>query len=332
MVDPVLSVRNLSIDFKTDDGVLHAVDDVSFDLARGETLGIVGESGSGKTVTSLALLGLLPKTAAVSGDATFDGVNLLALDEKRLQPVRGARIAMIFQDALTALNPVRRVGDQIAEAIAVHHDSARAELQDRAVALLDLVGIAQPAARAGEYPHQFSGGMRQRAMIAMAIANEPDVLIADEPTTALDVTIQAQVLDVLERIQVRTDTAIILITHDLGVVAGVADRVLVMYAGREVEIGSVEDIFYRPGHPYTRGLLSSLPRLDRREHARRLFQIGGQPPSLVFLPTGCAFHPRCPFADDELCVALVPDRRPLGDGHRSACHYAETLDEREARP
>jgi len=332
MVDPVLSVRNLSIDFKTDDGVLHAVDDVSFDLARGETLGIVGESGSGKTVTSLALLGLRPKTAAVSGDATFDGANLLALDEKRLQPVRGARIAMIFQDALTALNPVRRVGDQIAEAIAVHHDIARAELHDRAVALLDLVGIAQPAARAGEYPHQFSGGMRQRAMIAMAIANEPDVLIADEPTTALDVTIQAQVLDVLERIQVRTDTAIILITHDLGVVAGVADRVLVMYAGREVEIGSVEDIFYRPGHPYTRGLLSSLPRLDGREHGRRLFQIGGQPPSLVFLPTGCAFHPRCPFADDELCAALVPDRQPLGDGHRSACHYAATLDEREARP
>jgi len=331
MVGPVLSVRNLSVDFKTDDGVLHAVDDVSFDLARGETLGIVGESGSGKTVTSLALLGLLPKTAAVSGDATFDGANLLALDEKALQPVRGARIAMIFQDALTALNPVRRVGDQIAEAIAVHHEYARAELHDRAVALLHLVGIAQPAARAGEYPHQFSGGMRQRAMIAMAIANEPDVLIADEPTTALDVTIQAQVLDVLERIQDRTDTAIILITHDLGVVAGVADRVLVMYAGREVEIGSVEDIFYRPGHPYTRGLLTSLPRLDRREHGRRLFQIGGQPPSLVFLPTGCAFHPRCPFADDELCAALVPDRQPLGEGHRSACHYAATLDEREVR-
>ena len=331
MVDPVLSVRHLSVDFKTDDGLVHAVDDVSFDLARGETLGIVGESGSGKTVTSLALLGLLPRTAAISGEAGFDGANLLALDEKRLQPVRGNRIAMIFQDALAALNPVHRVGDQIAEAIAVHHDVARGELHDRAVALLELVGIPQPAARSGEYPHQFSGGMRQRAMIAMAIANEPDVLIADEPTTALDVTIQAQVLDVLERIQDRTDTAIILITHDLGVVAGVADRVLVMYAGREVEIGSVDDIFYRPGHPYTRGLLSSLPRLDRRDHGHRLFQIGGQPPSLIFLPTGCAFHPRCSYADGDLCAHIVPEPHALADGHRSACHYAAALDERGPR-
>jgi oligopeptide/dipeptide ABC transporter ATP-binding protein len=328
---PVLSVRHLSVDFKTDDGLLHAVDDVSFDLARGETLGIVGESGSGKTVTSLAMLGLLPTTAAGSGEAVFDGADLLALDEKQLQPVRGTRIAMIFQDALTALNPVHRVGDQIAEAIAVHHDLGRGELHDRAVALLDLVGIPHPGSRAGEYPHQFSGGMRQRAMIAMAIANEPDVLIADEPTTALDVTIQAQVLDVLERIQGRTDTAIILITHDLGVVAGVADRVLVMYAGREVEVGPVDDIFYRPGHPYTRGLLNALPRLDRREHGRRLFQIGGQPPSLLFRPTGCAFHPRCPYADDDLCVSIVPEPVALGEGHRSACHYAAVLDERAER-
>jgi peptide/nickel transport system ATP-binding protein len=331
MVDPVLSVRHLSVDFKTDDGVLHAVDDLSFDLARGETLGIVGESGSGKTVSSLAMLGLLPKTAAISGEAFLDGANLLALDEKRLQPVRGNRIAMIFQDALAALHPVRRVGDQIAEAIAVHHDVGRGEVHDRAVALLDLVGIPQPECRAFEYPHQFSGGMRQRAMIAMAIANEPDVVIADEPTTALDVTIQAQVLDVLERIQDRTDTAIIFITHDLGVVAGVADRVLVMYAGREVEVGLVDDIFYRARHPYTRGLLSSLARLDRRTHGQRLSQIGGQPPSLIFLPTGCAFHPRCPYAEGDLCVNVVPEPKALADGHRSACHYAATLDERVAR-
>jgi oligopeptide/dipeptide ABC transporter ATP-binding protein len=331
MAAPVLSVRHLSVDFKTDDGLLHAVDDVSFDVARGETLGIVGESGSGKTVTSLAVLGLLPTTAAISGEAMFDGANLLALDEKRLQPVRGNRIAMIFQDALAALNPVHRVGDQIAEAIAVHHDVGRRELHDRAIELLDLVGISQPESRAGEYPHQFSGGMRQRAMIAMAIANEPDILIADEPTTALDVTIQAQVLDVLERIQERTATAIILITHDLGVVAGVADRVLVMYAGREVEVGSVDDIFYRPSHPYTRGLLSSLPRLDRREHGQRLFQIGGQPPSLIFLPTGCAFHPRCPYADGDLCMNIVPEAHEMGQGHRSSCHYAAALDERGMR-
>jgi len=331
MADPVLSVRHLSVDFTTDDGQVHAVDDVSFDVARGETLAIVGESGSGKTVTSLALLGLLPKTAAIRGEAWFDGANLLALDDKRLQPVRGNRIAMIFQDALTALNPVHRVGDQIAEAIAVHHAAGRGELHERAVALLELVGIPQPAARAAEYPHQFSGGMRQRAMIAMAIANEPDVLIADEPTTALDVTIQAQVVDVLERIQARTDTAIILITHDLGVVAGVADRVLVMYAGREAEIGAVDDIFYRPAHPYTRGLLGSLPRLDRRGHGQRLFQIGGQPPSLTSVPTGCAFHPRCPYADNELCVSVVPETQALGTGHRSACHYAAALDEPVAR-
>jgi oligopeptide/dipeptide ABC transporter ATP-binding protein len=327
-MNPLLSVRHLTVDFKTDDGVVHAVDDLSFDLARGETLGIVGESGSGKSVTSLALLGLLPKTATVSGEATFAAQNLLARSDKQMQPVRGKQIAMIFQDALAALNPVHRVGDQIAEAIAVHQKVNRDELQRRAVSLLDLVGIPQPQERARDYPHQYSGGMRQRAMIAMAIANEPDVLIADEPTTALDVTIQAQVLDVLERIQDRTDTAIILITHDLGVVAGVSDRVLVMYAGREVERGTVEHIFYEPAHPYTRGLLASLPRLDRRTSGDRLDRIKGQPPSLIHLPTGCAFHPRCPWADDQKCVADVPAPVALDDRHRAACHYATTLDTR----
>jgi oligopeptide/dipeptide ABC transporter ATP-binding protein len=332
MPEPVLSVRHLSVDFKTDDGVVHAVDDLGFDLARGETLGIVGESGSGKTVTALSVLGLLPQTASVNGEAVFDGRNLVALTDKQLQPLRGNRVAMIFQDALAALNPVHRVGDQIAEAIAVHNRVSSDELSRRAVGLLDLVGIPQAKERARDYPHQYSGGMRQRAMIAMAIANEPDILIADEPTTALDVTIQAQVLDVLERIQERTDTAIMLITHDLGVVAGVADRVLVMYAGREAEQGSVEQIFYEPSHPYTRGLLASLPRLDRRPDGERLHRIKGQPPSLIHLPSGCAFHPRCPYVDDDLCPSRVPAPVSLDDGHRAACHFATTLDTRVERP
>jgi oligopeptide/dipeptide ABC transporter ATP-binding protein len=327
--ESVLSVRNLTVEFKTDDGVVHAVDDLSFELARSETLGIVGESGSGKSVTSLAIMGLLPKTASISGAAIFDGADLIGRTDKQLQPVRGNRIAMIFQDALAALNPVHRVGDQIAEAISVHHDVSRADLRARAVELLDLVGISQPVQRAEEYPHQYSGGMRQRAMIAMAIANDPDVLIADEPTTALDVTIQAQVLDVLERVQQRTDTAIILITHDLGVVAGVADRVLVMYAGRAAEIGSVDDVFYRPGHPYTRGLLASLPRLDRGPEHHRLHRIKGQPPSLINRPPGCSFHPRCPYADlDGPCTTAVPPLVAVGDDHVSACHFAATLDAR----
>jgi oligopeptide/dipeptide ABC transporter ATP-binding protein len=328
MAGPVLSVRNLFVSFKTDDGIVHAVEDVSFDLNAGETLGIVGESGSGKSVTSLAILGLLPDTATISGEVLFDGHNLLARSEKQLQPIRGERIAMIFQDALASLNPVQRVGDQIAEAISVHHDVNKDELRTRAIDLLDLVGIPQPAERVANYPHEFSGGMRQRAMIAMAIANEPDVLIADEPTTALDVTIQAQVLDVLERIQDRTHTATMLITHDLGVVAGIADRVMVMYAGSPVELGTVDDIFYRPSHPYTRGLLASMPRVDRRVDNERLLGIKGQPPSLIFLPSGCTFHPRCPYSDNDLCVRAVPEMVVAAD-HLAACHYANELDERE---
>jgi oligopeptide/dipeptide ABC transporter ATP-binding protein len=325
----VLSVRGLSVDFKTDDGIVHAVDNVSFDIAANETLGIVGESGSGKSVTSLALLGLLPKTATVTGEAFIGTDNLIGMSEKELQPLRGATIAMVFQDALAALNPVYRIGDQIGEAIAIHNDMPRSERHERVVELLDLVGIPQPAERANQYPHEFSGGMRQRAMIAMAIANDPKVLIADEPTTALDVTIQAQVLDVFERIQDRTKTSIMLITHDLGVVAGVADRVFVMYAGRQVETGSVDQMFYEPLHPYTRGLLSSLPRLDRRYANERLVRIKGQPPSLIFLPSGCAFHPRCRYADLQgVCVTDRPELRDVGPGHRSACHFAATLDER----
>ncbi len=327
--EPVLSVRNLTVEFKTDEGIVHAADDVSFDLHTNETLGIVGESGSGKSVTAMAILGLLPKTAEVHGQVMFDGANLVGAKERQLQPVRGNRIAMVFQDALAALNPVLRVGDQIAEAMSVHHDLTKRELNGRVIDLLDLVGIPQPGRRAEQYAHEFSGGMRQRTMIAMAIANDPDILIADEPTTALDVTIQAQVLDVFERIQLRTKTAIVMITHDLGVVAGIADEVLVMYAGRQVEHGTVDDIFYSPRHPYTRALLGSLPRLDRRHGNERLRRIKGQPPSLIFLPSGCAFHPRCEYADlAGVCTHERPALRDVGNGQLSACHFADTLDER----
>jgi oligopeptide/dipeptide ABC transporter ATP-binding protein len=325
----VLSVRELCVEFTTDDGIVHAVDDVSFDLFPNETLGIVGESGSGKSVTSMAILGLLPSTAKITGEVIFGGENLIGKTEKELRPYRGDRIAMVFQDALASLNPVFKVGDQIAEAIKVHNDVSGDELREKVIALLELVGIPNPRQRIDQYPHEYSGGMRQRAMIAMSIANDPDVLIADEPTTALDVTIQAQVLDVMKRIQDRTNSAIILITHDLGVVAGVADRVLVMYAGRQAEIGTVDEIFYEPKHPYTKGLLASLPRLDRRYNNERLYRIKGQPPSLIFLPTGCAFHPRCPYVDlDGPCVTVRPELIDLGGGHRSSCHFAKTLDER----
>jgi oligopeptide/dipeptide ABC transporter ATP-binding protein len=328
---PVLSVRGLGVDFPTDDGVVHAVDDLSFDVYPSETLGIVGESGSGKSVTSMAILGLLPKKAQIRGEVQFGGRNLVGMSDKELRPLRGERIAMVFQDALASLNPVFTVGKQIGEAISVHHQLDRDALHDRVIQLLDVVGIPQPADRADQFPHEFSGGMRQRAMIAMAIANDPEVLIADEPTTALDVTIQAQVLDVFERIQDRTNTAIMLITHDLGVVAGVADRVMVMYAGRQVERGTVDEVFYKPSHPYTRGLLASLPRLDRRYEHDRLYRITGQPPSLIFLPSGCAFHPRCPYADlNGVCVTDRPELIDVGEAHLSSCFFATTLDERES--
>jgi oligopeptide/dipeptide ABC transporter ATP-binding protein len=324
---PILEVRDLRVAFPTDDGVVKAVDGVSFDVYRHEVLGIVGESGSGKTVASLAILGLLPRSARVSGEIRFRGTPILGAGEHRLRRLRGNRIAMVFQDALAALNPVYRVGDQIAEAITTHRRLPAADVRERVVALLDLVGIPNARERADQYPHEFSGGMRQRAMIAMAIANDPDILIADEPTTALDVTIQAQVLDVLERIQQRTESAILLITHDLGVVAGMADRVMVMYAGRQVELAGVEEIFYRPRHPYTLGLLASLPRIDRGE-GQRLYRIEGQPPSLIRVPPGCPFHPRCfRAALPEPCATERPELRPVpGEGvHLASCHFAGEL-------
>jgi oligopeptide/dipeptide ABC transporter ATP-binding protein len=325
---PLLDVRDLTVEFTTDDGVVHAVDHATFTIGRDETVGIVGESGSGKSVTSLAILGLLPKSARITGDILFKGKSLRSASEKDMEKIRGEEIAMIFQDALAALNPVHTVGRQIAEAIRVHHpEESEKALRARAIELLDIVGIPSPSDRVDHYPHEYSGGMRQRAMIAMSIANDPELLIADEPTTALDVTVQAQVLDVLERIQDRTSSSIILITHDLGVVAGVVDRVIVMYAGRQVELGSIDDTFYDPKHPYTEGLLASLPRLDRRvDKHSRLHRIVGQPPSLIRLPSGCAFHPRCPYADvPGRCTEERPELYDVGKDHRTACFFPERV-------
>jgi oligopeptide/dipeptide ABC transporter ATP-binding protein len=328
--EPLLSVRDLKVRFPTDDGLVKAVDGVSYDVYPNEVLGIVGESGSGKSVSSLAIMGLLPNSAIIEGEIIFRGQDLLHMREAERRALRGGRLAMVFQDALAALNPVFTVGDQIEEAIASHQPKiGKQAKRKKAIDLLDLVGIPNPQNRVDHYPHEFSGGMRQRAMIAMAISNEPDVLVADEPTTALDVTIQAQVLEVLERIQERTNSAIILITHDLGVVAGVADRVLVMYAGRPVEMGSVDEIFYASRHPYTLGLLASLPRLDAGDKSGRLYRIKGQPPSLIYVPSGCPFHPRCDFAKlPEPCATERPDLRIIEHAyatHQSACHFAETL-------
>ena len=329
-MEPLLEVRNLTVRFPTDDGLLTAVDDLSFELFPGETLGIVGESGSGKSVTSMAILGLLPKYARIQGSIRFRGEELVGRVDQEMRNLRGRHIAMIFQDALASLNPVHRVGAQIAEAIAVHApELSDTAVRTRGLELLNLVGIPNPVDRYDQYPHEYSGGMRQRAMIAMSIANEPEVLIADEPTTALDVTIQAQVMEVIARIQQRTNSSMMLITHDLGVVAGAADRILVMYAGRQVETGLVDEVFYRPAHPYTRGLLASLPRLDRRREGQRLERIAGQPPSLLHLPAGCAFTPRCRYADASgMCGNRRPELHEVSATHSSSCHFADSLDSR----
>ena len=326
MAAPVLEVKDLHVTFASPDGAVQAVRGLDLMVSEGESLGIVGESGSGKSVSMLAVMGLLPRNATVTGSVRFRGEELLGRPDPELRRLRGGKLAMIFQDPMTSLNPVLSVGFQIAEAIEAHHPGTdRKAAMARAAELLDLVGIPNAAARARQYPHEFSGGMRQRAMIAMAIANDPDVLVADEPTTALDVTIQAQILGVLERAQEATGAAILLITHDLGVVAGVADRVVVMYAGRAVETGGIYNVFGHPRHPYTLGLLASLPRLDDRGR-ERLVPIPGSPPSMVHPPPACAFHPRCPFAR-EMCREETPLLRPIeGTAQCSACHFAEELD------
>ncbi|MGM0618550.1 MAG: ABC transporter ATP-binding protein [Actinomycetota bacterium] len=333
MSEPLLSIRNLVTEFSTPDGVVHAVDGVSYDVHPSETLGVVGESGSGKSVTVMSILRLIPQPPGriADGEIWLEDRNLLELDDDELRRVRGQEIAMIFQDPMTSLNPVLTVGSQIAEAIQTHDKQiAAAEARRRVVELLELVGVPNAAARFGQYPHEYSGGMRQRAMIAMAIANQPKILIADEPTTALDVTIQAQVLQVLQTAQEETSAGTILITHDLGVIAEMADRVVVMYGGKVVETGTVDDIFHHPSHPYTLGLLSSLPRAGKQ--VERLAPIPGQPPSLINLPSGCAFHPRCRMSQGrDRCRTEVPELVPLGEGRASACHFHEELPEEIAR-
>ena len=315
----MLEVNNLKTHFKTADGVVKAVDGISFSLEPGENLGIVGESGSGKSVTALSIMGLNPKPPAEypEGEILFEGENLLEASDSRMQKIRGNDIAMIFQDPMTSLNPVFTVGNQIREAIRIHQNVSKDEARQRTVQVLKDVGIPRPEERAKDYPHQFSGGMRQRAMIAMGLACNPKVLIADEPTTALDVTIQAQILDLMVGLQERYGTAIIMITHDLGVVAQIADKVMVMYAGRAVEKGATDGVFYDPLMPYSWALLRSLPRLDTAGEVR-LLPIKGQPPSLIFLPKGCNFSPRCPFVKDE-CHEIDPDLDEKKPGHSAAC-------------
>ena len=325
----LLEVEDLRTSFKTDDGIVQAVDGVSFTLERGETLGIVGESGSGKSVTCLTIMGLNdPRNSKSEGIARFDGVDLLRTDPESLRALRGQRIAMIFQDPMTSLNPVKKIGWQLEEAVLVHRDVSRKEARSLALEAMNSVRIPRAEQRIDDYPHQFSGGMRQRVMIAMALINEPDVVIADEPTTALDVTTQAQILELMNQLQREHHMAIIMITHDLGVVAEVADDVIVMYGGQVVEHAEVDEIFHRPLHPYTWGLLGSLPRLDLEvEH---LAQIPGQPPSLLNPPSGCRFHPRCAFAMD-ICRTDVP---PLlagdTDAHLQRCWLDEPTKERES--
>ena len=325
----VLTVERLEVDFGTKEGVVHAVRGIDFELQIGEVLGIVGESGSGKSVTALATMGLLPKSADVRGSIKFKERELVGLKEKHLTGVRGTGVSMIFQDPMTSLNPVYTIGWQIAEAILAHQEVSKEDAWKRSVELLRKVGIPFPEERINNYPHEFSGGMRQRAVIAIAMANDPEVILADEPTTALDVTVQAQVLDSLKTALSETGAALLLITHDLGVIAGLADQVLVMYAGRPVEVGTVEDIFYRPSMPYTIGLLGSLPRLDA-EGRERLRQIPGAPPSILGDRVGCPFAPRCPLAQD-VCRETEPDLQVVesvtsaSGQHRAACHFAEEV-------
>ena len=327
---PLLEVRDLKTYFNTDDGTVRAVDGVSFSVEKGETLGIVGESGSGKSVTCLSIMGLNPKkNTTTTGEVLFNGEDLLKASPSRLREIRGNDVAMIFQDPMTSLNPVHKIGKQLAEAVQLHRDVSKKEAHARALELLKEVGIPRPERRIDDYPHQFSGGMRQRVMIAMALINDPDLLIADEPTTALDVTTQAQILALIERLQAEYHSAVIMITHDLGVVAEIADNVAVMYAARVIERAPVENIFKRPEHPYTWGLMASLPRLDT--DVSRLVQIPGQPPSLLRPPKGCRFHPRCAYTM-SICRETEPLLMPARNepAHLQACHLDDATKEREA--
>jgi peptide/nickel transport system ATP-binding protein len=324
--DAYLTVKDLRVHFPTDDGLVKAVDGLSFTLQKGKTVGIVGESGSGKSVTSQAILGLHRRTRArATGEIWLDGENLMEVSNERLRDLRGDKMAMIFQDPLSALHPYYTVGAQIVEAVRTHRsDIKKAAARKRALEMLDLVGIPNPAKRIDQYPHEFSGGMRQRAMIAMALVNDPPLLIADEPTTALDVTVQAQILDLMRTLQKEFGAAIIMITHDLGVVAEMADDVLVMYAGRVVEQGPVDSLFAAPEDPYTWGLLSSMPRLDRTRQTR-LTPVPGNPPSLINPPSGCKFHPRCRFTSEvpgDRCRTEEPELIPTLAGSVARCHIA----------
>ncbi|GFP29199.1 ABC transporter ATP-binding protein [Candidatus Hakubella thermalkaliphila] len=335
---PLLSVRNLKTYFYTMEGVVKAVDGLSFDLSPGETLGIVGESGSGKTVAALSVLRLIPDPPGkiLEGEVLYEGRDLLGLTEKEMHSIRGNEIAMIFQDPMTSLNPVFTVGYQIMEAIILHQKVDKKVARQRAIKLLAQVGIPRPEERINDYPYQFSGGMRQRVMIAMALSCNPKILIADEPTTALDVTIQAQILRLMNQIKHSTNFAIVIIPHDLGVIAEMADNIVIMYGGKAVEHSDEDSIFYRAHHPYTWGLLRSIPRLDETKR-RRLVPIEGVTPSLIHVPSGCSFHPRCPYAR-EICFKVVPELREVGSFHKVACHlseaevryYRETLVEKSA--
>ena len=320
MAEPLLDVRDLKVTFRTEDGLVRAVDGLSFTVAPGEVLGIVGESGSGKSVTMMSVMRLINDPNAVfEGEVMYKGADLMTATESRMQDIRGAEMAMIFQDPMTSLNPVYKVGWQISEQLQAHESMSDKQARGRTIELLRAVGIPNPEVRVDEYPHQFSGGMRQRVMIAMALSCNPDLLIADEPTTALDVTIQAQILEVIARLKSEFNSAVVLITHDMGVVAEVADRVIVMYAGRVVEHGTKQEVFDDPQHPYTWGLLGSIPRLDR-PRPKRLTAIPGNPPSLVNLPEGCHFAPRCRHKFDR-CLTDDPNLTDMvGGGHLDACH------------